>query len=229
MISWPLLRWEIRRLRWWYGGLLFFWLVSFIFTLCITVLGQSVLRFSVSLSVHWEHVDFMWLGMFWAIFWGGGLFTGKLRDGTMEFLLARPVSRREVYHSILLAGGIPLVFLVILPSLFALTLPPGEFSHLFLSRLVLNLLEAAWVIVSFLLSAFVYLVTGSSNRRYARYIEVFFMVAVLGVLGGLQETLPQMIETYPLASLLLSLIAGCLFYGLGRWRFERMDIKTNSW
>lgn len=216
MINGPLLRWEIRRLRWWYWGpLLFalvFWSGEFIWS---RVYGQPE-------PVHWENMDFLWFGMFWAFFWGGGLFAGKFRDGTMEFFLARPVSRREVYNSILLAGGIPLVFLVILPSLFDLTLPPWEFSPLFL-------LEAAWVIAGFLLSVFVYLLTGSSKRRYARYIEVFFMAAVLGVLGGLQKSLPQMIVTHPLASLLLSLLAGCLFYGLGRWRFERMDIQTNSW
>lgn len=221
MISGPLLRWEIRRLRWWYYGILLFWLGGFIFTLCLTVPGQPV---------HWENVDFLWFGAFWAIFWGGGLFVGKFRDGTMEFLLARPVSRREVYHSIVLAGGIPLVFLVTLPSLFALTLPPWKTSHLFLTRLLaLNLLEAAWVIAGFLLSAFVYLLTGGSNRWYARYIEIFFMALVVGVLAGIQKAnLSQLIETHPSVSLVLSLTVGCLFYGLGRWRFEKMDIRTNS-
>ncbi|SHJ72786.1 hypothetical protein [Desulfofundulus thermosubterraneus] len=222
MINGPFLRWEIRRLRWWYYGVLLFWLGNFIFTLCLIVPGQPV-------PVHWEHVDFLWFGMFWAIFWGGGLFVGKFRDGTMEFLLARPVSRREVYHSIVLAGGIPIVFLVILPSLFALTLPPWKTSHLFPGLLALNLLESVWLIAVFLLSACVYLFTGNSNRRYARFIEASFIGAAVAVLIELQKTnLPQLIQAHPLASLLLSLTAGCLFYGLGRWRFERMDILTNS-
>ncbi|MDH7578522.1 MAG: hypothetical protein QHH75_12090 [Bacillota bacterium] len=121
---------------------------------------------------------------------------------------------------------------MILPSLSALTLPPWEFSHLFLSRLALNLLEAAWVIAGFLLSAFVFLLTGSSKRWHARFAEVLFWgcTSAIFVLIGMERKnlLPQLIQAHPLASLLLSLITGCLFYGLGRWRFKRMDIWTNS-
>lgn len=226
MINWPLMRWEIRQLRWGYVGLFTFFMVWLAVLLFLDAAGSSI---------NWKKMNFLGFGMYWALFGGMAFVVQGIKGGTMEFLLARPVSRRELYHALVLAGGAPIVILIISPSIFYALKPSHWYaSFMFFGQLLtLNLLRAAWVTVLFLLGILTGLYIGYyRNKYYSAPLQAFaiaVMIAISISIGVSSEqnfrfSLQWLIQNRPGLSLLLSLALCCLFYFLGRRRLERMDI-----
>jgi len=222
MINYALLRWEMRRFRWWYGGSLLFFGIGL------------VMLTDINTVFHWERHPFFTFGMFIALFWGMGLFAREFREGgTMEFLLARPVSRQQLFNTLALAGGAPFILLMISPLLYSIILSPWVVSGISFFRLAaLNLLAATWVSGVYLFGILLGLYTYHSNSRYPRYLQAFLISFFVAIIINLDRVTRKnewlnpdlLIHNHPWVSLLLSLALGYLFYHLGRMRLERMDI-----
>jgi len=70
------------------------------------------------------------------------------------FLLARPVSRRELFNTLVLARGVPLILLMFFPFLITRVLSPWLNQYLPLNRLAAgDLVAAVLVVAMYLLGA----------------------------------------------------------------------------
>ncbi|OAT79348.1 hypothetical protein [Desulfotomaculum copahuensis] len=224
MINWPLLRWEMRNIRWWYAGLFIFLFIGAFSLLLFATTGGPV---------NWGKMDFFLFGAYWALFGGMANVSSKLKKGTMAFLLARPVSRREMYHAMALAGGLPIIILIMSPVLFALILSPWLASSMSLGQLLLlDVLRAVWLTALFLLAILTSLYTGDYRNKFYSILTGSFIIAVtiawtttIGIINK-RALVQWLFQHHPGLSLLLSLALCCLFYYLGRRRLERMDIQA---
>jgi len=223
MINMPLLRWEIYRFRWWYAGLLIF--AVFVLTmLLVNLTPDAPVMFSFATQA--QSHPFLSFGMFIAVFWGMGLFSRQFREGNVEFLLARPVSRLELFSTLALVWGGPLVLLMFLPFLCALILSPW-FTLPLHQLAAANFIAAVWVAAVYLLGVFLGLFMGRINT-YLQAFLIAFMVAVF--INASQATgygwmdLNFQIQHHPWASTAAGLVLASLSYYLGISRFRGMDV-----
>lgn len=226
MINLPLLRWEIYRFRWWYAGLLIFALAAMVILLG-NLNPDAPVRFTFAIQA--EKHPFLSFGLFFATFWGMGLFSRQFRDGNVGFLLARPVARRELFSTIALVWVGPLMLLMFLPFLFALVLSPWfDFPISHLQQLAAaNFIASVWVAAIYLLGVLLGLFMACINT-YLQGFLIAFLVAVFinaSQITGYSWLDPGFqILRHPWPSTAAGLILASLSYYLGLRRFERMDI-----
>lgn len=225
MINMPLLRWEMYRFRWWYAGLLIF-AVIVLAVLLVNLNPDAPVRFTFAIQA--ERHPFLSFGMFFAIFWGMGLFNRQFREGNVEFLLARPVGRRELFSTLVLVWGGPLVLLMFLPFLCALVLSPWFDFILPLHQLAAaNFIAAVWVAAIYLLGV----LWGLFIVRINTYLQTFLIAFLVAVFINTSQAtgyswldLNFQIQHHPWLSMVIGLLLACLFHYLGLRRLERMDV-----
>lgn len=218
MINKPLLRWEMHRLRWWYTGLLIFFGI-----------GLVMLLFAETMEI--ERHPFLSFGIVWAVPWGMSLFNRELQDGNVDFLLTRPVARRELYNTLVPVWGVPLVLLMFLPLLDALALSP-LLPHLPLDKLAAgDFIAAVWVVAMYLLGVLFGLFVRRSDNRHKWYLlgpvlvlQVAVFVSTTGNAGYDRLDLNFQIQHHPWLASAVGLVLALLSYCLGLRRFEGMDI-----
>ncbi|MHB1043877.1 MAG: hypothetical protein ACYC0Q_13705 [Eubacteriales bacterium] len=162
-----------------------------------------------------------------AAFRGLFLYPAKFRDGTMEFLLARPVSRREMFNTLALVEGFPAVLIAILPLFSAMLYSYWFFSSPPFYRLVvINFAVAAMVAAIFLLGALLGLYAGMGSSRSSRALRAFLISALVAAMISLNPAgqASWLFKSYLWLTLLACSALCCLFYYLGRRRLEKMDI-----
>ncbi len=89
-----------------------------------TAMGLDVAEFTLDTVESWvavEHLSLMWpiVAIIMAIAFGGAMIAGEIEKGTIETILAQPISRLKIYFSKYFAGVISLIIFVII-SIYAI-------------------------------------------------------------------------------------------------------------
>ncbi len=89
-----------------------------------TAMGLDVAEFTLDTVESWvavEHLSLMWpiMAIIMVVAFGGAIIAGEIEKGTIETILAQPISRLKIYFSKYLAGVISLLIFVIV-SLYAI-------------------------------------------------------------------------------------------------------------
>ncbi|MFZ5644465.1 MAG: hypothetical protein ACOY46_12825 [Bacillota bacterium] len=224
MINLPLFKWEIRRYAVVYGLFLLFTLAGFV-----------ALLFFMPFSGNWEEHPFFHVGFIMALFWGAGIFTREIRQGTiMEFLIARPVSREQFFNTVILAEALPIVLIMFLPFIYAAALSPWiEFDLSLIRLFFIDALAATWVFTVFLLGISLgQFLVSRKNSRYGWAAQAFIfgvLTAVFMNLGNIMKeyywaNLSWLAANHPFISGAVSLAVAYALYRLGLYRLKRIDI-----
>lgn len=224
MVNGPMLKLMFKRFAWIYWFLLAFLLVGW---------GAILVGAASDTQLKFEKHPFFSMGLFIALIWGAGIFTREFRQGGfIEFVMARPVSRREFFNTVLLSAVIPMLLLMFMPVVFYITLYPWFDFTLSLYRLLLIcLIAAAWVVAILLLGINTGLFAAAhKSQRYGRAVSAFVLAVLVAVFMNIGVGIqPEQADSgwmslqNPLSAPAAALLATLLYY-LGRRRVERMDI-----
>ncbi len=89
-----------------------------------TAMGLDVAEFTLDTVESWvavEHLSLMWpiVAIIMAVAFGGAMIAGEIEKGTIETILAQPISRLNIYFSKYFAGVISILIFVVV-SLYAI-------------------------------------------------------------------------------------------------------------
>jgi ABC-type transport system involved in multi-copper enzyme maturation permease subunit len=226
MVNGALMKFMIKRFGW-----LYWFLAAF------ALLGPlaALLLASNNNALHWVNHPFFPMGLFIGLIWGAGLFSRELKKGgLLEFVIVRPVTRGEFYHSLLLVNGIPLVLLMLLPVVYAIILRPWfTLSQPLADMFLICLIAAAWIVFILLLGFNVGLLAVSCrSERLGRGLSAVIIAVLVALMVNLNNIVvlngpanpAWQARNHPWLALAAALAVSAPLYYLGRRRVERMDI-----